>query len=381
MADIETARENVLNSSFDDIKAKFKRINHADDGTNTIAQAYNEQVANFEQNKLDKLFDLEKLEVEQAYNSPAAQKQRYLEAGFNPVLSMYGGADAGNIKNSSSPASHGYSGSAAAVAQGAQAEAAKQNNIINGIGTLNDSVASYYKNLIMSEQAQQEHFDTEYQYTKLMAALDEQKSRVKSNKASAGLNDTINDIKMEELDNMRKSKKSLIDAPMFANKANEANAQNLSEMAAFNHAKTETENVMRKLNVELAEKNIQVAEANRQNIAAATRNLIAQAQMQEYQNDAWNEYGKDADKTLKEGNAGIAHENARRLKDTYMTWVDTVIENLNVQQAQAEYIRNNAEKVWNENVWTKMLHGQTKDFEVLGAVNAVFDTLPFSKFH
>lgn len=318
MADLEQIKQNILSSDFDsDVYANMWRTNHFRGRDNQQAQDHNNAMLDFYYNQQDKLFQIMMKEQEQAYNSPSAQKQRFLEAGINPYLAMYGGASNTTGTPSTVTSSHSPSSGGAYAA----ADAARMQSITGGLGQLNDSVSSYFKNLVMSEQAKQEQFKTLTQAQRYGAELRNQIAGYE-NKESLTENQK-EDLRRLKNENevYEANKPALYQRENLANNVLVEQAYQLRSQGSYADAQTKTENLMRDINAEVARKGLKVSDAQILNLRASAlqfyRNAANLRQEFEYMQSHglyWREQN-----SINENR--IMVENYKRLRDTYTDFV------------------------------------------------------------
>ncbi|MDE5571451.1 MAG: hypothetical protein K2I86_05295 [Prevotella sp.] len=100
-------------------------------------------------------------EAVQEYNTPANQRQRYLEAGINPYFAM-GSMDAGNATAQSAPGA-------------AQVQPVDYGSILQGLG---QSGQDYYTLQQMQMNNDQLKVDTKYKLAQKLLDINEQKARI-----------------------------------------------------------------------------------------------------------------------------------------------------------------------------------------------------------
>lgn len=318
MADLEQIKQNVLSSDFDsDIYANMWRTNHFRGRDNQQAQDHNNAMLDFYYNQQDKLFQIMMKEQEQAYNSPSAQKQRFLEAGINPYLAMYGGASNTTGTPSTVTSSHSPSSGGAYAA----ADAERMQSITGGLGQLNDSVSSYFKNLVMSEQAKQEQFKTLTQAQRYGAELRGQIADYE-NKESLTENQKQDLRRLKnENDVYEANKPALYQRENLTNNVLNEQAYQLRSQGIYADAQTKTENLMRDINAEIARKGLKVSDAQILNLRASASNFYQTAANLRQEYDYMQNHGLYWREQTSMNENRIMYENYTRLRDTYYDFV------------------------------------------------------------
>lgn len=318
MADLEQIKQNILSSDFDsDVYANMWRTNHFRGRDNQQAQDHNNAMLDFYYNQQDKLFQIMMKEQEQAYNSPSAQKQRFLEAGINPYLAMYGGASNTTGTPSTVTSSHSPSSGGAYAA----ADAARMQSITGGLGQLNDSVSSYFKNLVMSEQAKQEQFKTLTQAQRYGAELRGQIADYENK-------ESLTDNQKEDLRRLKNendvyeaNKPALYQRENLTNNVLNEQAYQLRSQGIYADAQTRTENLMRDLNAEIARKGLKVSDAQILNLRASASNFYQTAANLRQEYDYMQNHGLYWREQTSKNENRIMYENYTRLRDTYYDFV------------------------------------------------------------
>lgn len=287
--DIESVRNSIFSSQYEDVAKGFKRTDHHSDSKNAAASAYNTDYANWELSKLDKLYDLQKMELEMQYNSAAAQKRRFMEAGINPYLAMSDNSNAGSVVAGGSPVSHGMT--TPDLASASQAETAEFNALTDAAGQFNDSVSSFFRNDIMSQQAQQERFNTAkqaerfgYEIARNIAELREKKNKSKLDWQHIRDNERLYNELMQ-------TQPERLQTPTLSNNLLRGQFDKVVAESKLADAKTQTENIMRDITYRAAEKQIKLTDAEIANLYASASHLSQLAQSIRMENNYMSVYG------------------------------------------------------------------------------------------
>lgn len=283
METLDNLKQEVMSQSYD--SAPYNYSIHKSEARNARAESENERRFNFEQSQLDKLFTIQMKDYEDAYNSPAAQKARFLAAGINPYLAMYGGAS-NQTGQTSSPASHGSSGSgAAAQASAGSAEAARLGAIVGAAGQFNDSVGSYYKNLITNEQAKQEKFKTETMAQDYVVGLQSRISELRSKRHLNQMEEYELRFKENELEDYYKTREARNEQPVKQNLVLEEQANDLKKAQQLKDRQIVSLDVHDAIDKAVARSNIRVNEQTVNQLEAATEKLWNEASLVANENE------------------------------------------------------------------------------------------------
>lgn len=199
------------------------------------SQLQNEYNINQQQKMYEKQLadSRENWNMENAYNTPAAQARRLLAAGINPTLALQNQGTVGQAENvgSTSTPSMGSPAETGSVAAGTAAAASNYSASTQfGVGLINalSQVGSaYYQNQSMSEDIKKKRIDNQYEQLRMVAEL---------RKLAAESGDKESSAKYRQLEYF------------ILNESKEALIQNNIDKSAFTHNELTLQDDMHKIN-------------------------------------------------------------------------------------------------------------------------------------